>query len=566
MTAPAPNDLTPAATNAPTEVTSTDLHGGEAIRAQRIAQLAEWHARGQNPFPYKFVRSSHAQTLHEQYESLEAGGETQDRVQLAGRIMAIRNSGMFLDLKDETGRIQIVCHKDYLSAAYQETLKWLDIGDCIGVTGIVRRTPRGELSVRAEGYELLAKALLPLPEKHHGLTDIEVRTRQRYVDLIVNEDSRQKLRKRCQIVSVLRRTLEDQGFLEVETPMLHPIAGGAAAKPFITHHNTLDTDLYLRIAPELYLKRLIAGGLSDKLFELNRCFRNEGISPKHNPEFTSVEIYQAYADYFDMMTLSESLVCAAAQAIHGTLKVPFGDQVFDFTPPWPRKTMCGMIAEKTGIDFMQIDSHSGAFEAARKAGVDLSELPESKKTWGHCVAAVFEARCEQDLIQPTHVIDFPQAISPLAKIKREQAMQVQTFGETKATQLAGADSQGLVPQEQASSVAPLVGVNDGQITVRLLTERFESYVNGWEIANAFSELTNPLDQRARFESQLAERAAGDDEAHAMDDDYINAMEYGLPPTGGLGLGIDRLAMLLTDTQNIRDIILFPTLRPKKKPD
>ncbi|MEB3206530.1 MAG: lysine--tRNA ligase [Vampirovibrionales bacterium] len=502
----------------------SNLHGGDAIRAQRIAQLSDWAAKGLNPYPYRFDRTATAAHLQAHYAELANGVDTQDVVSVAGRIMAIRNAGLFLDLQDESGKIQAVCHKDYLTPGCLETLKWLDLGDIVGVTGIVRRTPRGELSIRVERYELLAKALLPLPEKYHGLNDLETRTRQRYLDLIVNAESRDRLKKRAQVVASIRQSLTQAGFLEVETPMLHPIAGGAAAKPFVTHHNALDTDLYLRIAPELYLKRLIAGGLSDKLFELNRCFRNEGISPKHNPEFTSVEIYQAYVDYTEMMTLTETLVSQAALAVTGAMRVPYGDIELDFTPPWPRKRMSDLIFEKTGVDFMTLDSDLAAREAAKKLGVDL-DVSDARMSWGHCVAAAFEARVEAALIQPIHVMDLPQAISPLAKIKREQVQRN--------------------PQP-----------------VQLLVERFESFAFGWELANAFSELTDPLDQRARFEAQVAERAAGDAEAHPMDLDYINALEYGLPPTGGMAIGIDRLAMLLTNASHIRDVILFPTLRPK----
>jgi lysyl-tRNA synthetase class 2 len=393
-------------------------------------------------------------------------------------------------------------------------LRLLDLGDMIGVEGIVRRTPRGELTVNAATVTVLAKALLPLPEKFHGLADLETRYRQRYLDLIVNPESRETLRRRSLIIAGIRRLLLERGYLEVETPMLHTIAGGATAKPFVTHHNALDMDLYLRIAPELHLKRLIVGGLSDKVFEINRCFRNEGLSPRHNPEFTSLELYEAYADYTDMMALTETLIAGAAEAVCGATKVTYGDRTIDLTPPWPRRSMAALVQDKTGVDFLALDGAAPAIAAARKLGCDVA----GTASWGHALEAAFAHAVEPGLVQPTHVIDFPRDISPLAKAHR------------------GGDSR--------------------------LVERFETYVNGWEVANAFSELTDPRDQLARFEAQMRARAGGDDEAQMLDADFVAALEYGMPPTGGLGIGIDRLVMLLTNSPSIRDVIAFPTMRPK----
>ncbi len=425
----------------------------------------------------------------------------------------MRNSGMFIDLHDASGKIQIFSHKDYLRPDDLPLLKLLDIGDLIGVEGVIRRTPRGELTVNAEHMTMLAKALRPLPEKYHGLADIELRYRQRYLDLIMNPQSRETLRRRSRVVAAMRAWLTERNYLEVETPMLHTIPGGAAAKPFITHHNALDIDLYLRIAPELHLKRLVVGGLADKVFEINRCFRNEGLSPRHNPEFTTLELYEAYSDYTGMMALTEQIVAHAAEAATGGIKIGYGGTEIDLTPPWPRRSMAELVLEATGVDFLAIADAAAARDAARHLGVAIA----GGENWGQALEAVFGARVEDRLIQPTHVTGFPRDISPLAK----------------------AD-----PRDPR------------------LVERFETYVYGWEIANAFSELNDPLDQRARFEAQMMARAAGDEEAQPLDEDYVTALEYGLPPCGGLGIGIDRLVMLLTDSPSIRDVIAFPTLRPR----
>jgi lysyl-tRNA synthetase class 2 len=482
-------------------------------RAQRIEKLGALRKLGIDPYPYVFARNAEAGALEHKYKDLPAGTETADVVAVAGRIRANRNSGMFIDLHDATGKIQIFSHKDILAPESHAILALLDIGDIIGAEGPIRRTPRGELTVNAKRLTVLAKALLPLPEKFHGLTDIETRYRQRYIDLIVNAESRDTLRQRSRIISIMRRLLLERGFLEVETPMLHAIPGGASAKPFVTHHNTLDLDLYLRVAPELHLKRLLAGGLADRLFEINRNFRNEGLSPRHNPEFTSLELYQAYVDYTAMMEMSEYLVSCIAQEALGKTKIAYGDREIELKAPWPRKSMADLVKEKTGVDFMVIADAATARDAAKKLG---AELPTSAG-WGVALEAAFAAKVESTLIQPTHVTGFPREISPLAKPDR----------------------------------------NDPR-----LTERFETYINGWEVANAFSEINDPLDQRARFEAQMKARASGDDEAQRLDEDFVTALEYGMPPAGGLGIGIDRLVMLLTDSASIRDVIAFPTMRPK----
>lgn len=484
-------------------------------RAARLAKLKAVRDAGGNPYAYAFPRTHQAGGLQTQYENLENGVETEDKVAVAGRIMAMRNNGMFIDLHDASGKIQVFCHKDSMSAEDLAKLENFDLGDVIGAKGTIRRTPRGELSVRAQHVELLTKCLLPLPEKYHGLTDIEQRYRQRYVDLIVNEDSREVLRNRSRITAAMRRYLTDVwGGMEVETPMLHPILGGATAKPFVTHHNTLDSDFYLRIAPELYLKRLVVGGIADCVFEINRNFRNEGISPRHNPEFTMMELYKAYTDVSDMMDLTEGLVRYVAETVLGKTELTFGDVVVDVTQPWPRKSMCALVADATGVDFMTIFDADEARAQAKKLGVHVE--PNAK--WGEVVAAVFEEKVEDTLVRPTHVTDFPLDISPLAKVHRDNPR---------------------------------------------LTERAESYANRWEIANMFTELNDPADQYARFEEQVKAREAGNDEAMLLDSDYVTALEYGLPPCGGIGIGVDRFVMILTGSFNIRDVICFPTLKPIK---
>ncbi len=484
------------------------------IRQTRIQKLADLADKGVNPYPYSFEKTISAKDLQEKYAHLEPGQETEDVYSVAGRVMAIRNTGMFIDLQDDSGKIQIFSHKENVSEEQMKVLKLIDIGDIVGFTGSVRRTPRGELSIKTTELKLLSKTLLPLPEKHHGLTDVEIRYRQRYVDLIMNEEVRDTFRKRSLIIQKIREYLTSRGFLEVETPMLHPQAGGANARPFITHHNTLDMDMFMRIAPELYLKRLMVGGLSEKIFEINRSFRNEGIDTRHNPEFTMMELYQAYVDYNEMMRLTEDLVSTVCQEVNGTMKIKYGDNEIDLTPPWDRKTMIGAIKEKTGIDFADCFTVEDAKAKAKSLGIN----PEDCENWGQVLDLIFEEKVEPSLIQPVHIIDYPRDISPLAKVHRD---------------------------------------NDR------LTERFETRVNGWEIANAFSELTDPIDQRMRFEAQALAKANGDEEAMTIDEDFITALEYGMPPAGGLGIGIDRIVMLLTNSPSIRDVIAFPTLKKKE---
>ena len=498
--------------NAPAEVQATDSN---ALIDAKIENLKHLQARGVNPFPYRFDVTAHAGELQKKYATLASGEVTGEKVSVAGRVMSHRNSGMFIDLRDSTGKIQIFSHKEHLDAELLAQMAFYDIGDIIGVTGVVRRTPRGELTINTEKVEMLSKSIRPLPEKYHGIHDTEIKYRQRYLDLIMNEESRETFRKRSQIIAFIRQILTGEQFMEVETPMLHPIAGGANAKPFTTHHNALAMRLFLRIAPELYLKRLVIGGF-ERVFEINRCFRNEGISVKHNPEFTSVEIYQAYADYNDMMALTERIIEGAVKATHnGETKVKFGEREIDFKAPWTRKTMVELVQEKTKVDFATIPDAKDAAKKAQELGIHIK--PGSN--WGEVVEQIFAEKVEEELIQPIHIVDLPKDISPLAKIQR------------------GQDN---------------------------LTERFESYVNGWEVANAFSELTDPFDQLARFKEQMKARDLGNEEAQMLDEDFVEALEYGMPPTGGLGIGIDRLVMLLTDSQSIRDVIAFPTLRQVHK--
>lgn len=498
----------------PASVPSPETHaaGGNPRKAKEDKLKAMLDA-GLNPYPHVFPRSHQAQELQDTYKDLPSGTETEDKVLVAGRIMAMRNSGMFLDLADASGKIQVFCHKDTMSEDELKTLDYFDIGDIIGAEGTIRRTPRGELSVRAKTVTMLTKSIMPLPEKYHGLTDIEQRYRQRYLDLIMNEDSRRVLRMRSQMIAVIRHYMHDHGGIEVETPMMQPILGGASARPFVTHHNALDADFYLRIAPELYLKRLVVGGLADTVFEINRNFRNEGISIKHNPEFTMIEAYHAYKDYNDIMTVIEDLVATIAMELHGTTEITFGDHKIDVKGPWQRKSMVDLVKEETGIDFMPLDAKQ-AHEAAR----NLQVAVDPKANWGQVVETIFGEMVEDKLIQPIHVTDHPLDISPLSKVHRSNPR---------------------------------------------LVERFESYINGWEIANAFTELNDPKIQHDRFMDQVAQREAGDEEAMMVDHDFVTALEVGLPPTGGWGMGIDRLCMIMTNSHNIREVIAFPTLKPLK---
>lgn len=495
----------------PTQV-DPDTQASGNPRLAKEKKLQAMIEAGINPYPHVFPRSHQAQTLQDTYKDLPMGTETEDEVKVAGRVMAMRNNGMFIDLMDASGKIQVFCHKDTMAEEDLKMLDYLDIGDIIGAEGTIRRTPRGELSVRARKVMMLTKSLLPLPEKYHGLTDIEQRYRQRYLDLIMNEDSRRVLRTRSRIIAVIRQFMHEQGAIEVETPMMHAILGGASARPFVTHHNALDADFYLRIAPELYLKRLIVGGLADSVFEINRNFRNEGISIKHNPEFTMLESYHAFTDYHDMMDLVEKLVQRIAMEIHGSLEIPFGDKIINLASPWVRKSMVDLVHEETGVDFLQFHDAKSAHDAARQLKVAV----DPKANWGQVVETVFGERVEDKLIQPVHVMDHPLDISPLSKVHRSNPR---------------------------------------------LVERFETYINGWEMANAFTELNDPKVQLERFQEQVMQRDAGNDEAMMIDEDFVAALEYGLPPCGGWGMGIDRLCMILTNSHNIRDVIAFPTLKP-----
>ena len=436
-------------------------------------------------------------------------------MRLAGRMMSKRVMGKvsFCDLQDGAGRLQLYVRRDELGEEAYAQFKKLDIGDIIGVAGTVFRTQRGEMSVRCCSVTLLSKSLLPLPEKFHGLQDKDLRYRQRYVDLIVNPEVRNTFKMRSAFIKHVRDFLDNRGFMEVETPVLNTISGGATARPFITHHNTLDIDMYMRIATELPLKRLVVGGL-DRVYELGRIFRNEGMDPKHNPEFTTVELYQAYADFNDMMDLFEDLLTSAAQKLLGGYELEWLGEQINLAPGWPRLTMSEAVKQYLGIDFMAIDSDEQAVAAAKAAGVELPETAE--KTWGNALYECFDQKVEEHLVQPTFITMHPVDVSPLAKRS---------------------------PQNPR------------------LTERFELFICRSEMGNAFSELNDPIDQRQRFQKQVELRAKGDDEAGMMDEDYINALMYGLPPTGGLGIGVDRCVMMLTNSDSIRDVILFPTMKP-----
>ena len=485
-----------------------DLREILQIRRDKLAALQE---AGRNPFEItRYDVTHHAQEVKDQFDQLE--GQT---VSLAGRLMSKRGMGKvsFCDLKDKSGRIQIYARKDEMDEEAYDRFRKYDIGDIVGVKGDVFRTQKGEMSIRAHEITLLSKSLQPLPEKFHGLTDKELRYRQRYVDLIMNPESQRNFEIRSKFVAYLRRYLDNMGFMEVETPVLSPIAGGANARPFITHHNAQDIDMYMRIATELHLKRLIVGGL-ERVYEVGRIFRNEGMDTKHNPEFTTCELYQAYTNLDGMMDILEGILTGAAKEILGTYHIQWLGHDVDLTPSWKRITMADAVQNVTGADFMAIEGDDdAAVELAKSVGVDMEGVA---RTWGNALYETFDQKVEETLIQPTFITMYPVEVSPLAKRSPEDPH---------------------------------------------LTERYEMFVCGCEMGNAFSELNDPIDQYQRFKAQAEKRAHGDEEADMMDEDFVLALEYGMPPTGGLGFGIDRCAMMLCGTDSIRDVILFPTMKP-----
>ena len=471
-------------------------------------KLEELRNEGKDPFVNEsYEISAHSKNIKEEFKDDE-----EREVSIAGRVMSKRRHGKicFLDIRDSVGTIQVFARKDVLEDKYEE-VKGLDIGDIVGVKGIVFKTEAGEITVRATDLTLLSKSLQILPEKFHGLKDPDLRYRQRYVDLIVNPEVKDVFIKRNKIIKKIREFLDNLGFLEVETPILGTVAGGANARPFYTHHNTLDIDMQLRIANELFLKRLIVGGF-EKVYEMGKMFRNEGMDPKHNPEFTNIELYQAYVDYEEMMRITENLFEYVALEVLGTDKINYQGTEISLKAPWKRITMIDAVKKYADVDFNEIDTDEKAREIAREKGLEISD----HDTWGKILSEMFEEFCEEHLVEPTFVIGHPVEVSPLAKRN---------------------------PKDKR------------------LTQRFEAFINTWEFANAFSELNDPIDQRERFEAQVAEKEAGDDEAHPMDSDFINAIEVGLPPTGGLGIGVDRMIVLLTDQPSIRDVLLFPTMKP-----
>lgn len=490
-----------------------ELNDQLLVRREKLHKLRE---KGIDPFGKRFERTHKAEELFALYGHLskEELEEKQVQVSIAGRIMTKRGKGKagFAHIQDLTGQIQIYVRKDDVGEEQYEIFDTSDLGDIVGVRGTVFKTKVGELSIKVHSYEMLTKSLRPLPEKYHGLKDIEQRYRQRYLDLIMNPESKKTFITRSLIIQSMRRYLDQKGYLEVETPMMHSIAGGAAARPFITHHNALDMTLYMRIAIELHLKRLIVGGL-EKVYEIGRVFRNEGISTRHNPEFTMLELYEAYADYTDIMKLTEDMIAHIAQEVLGTTKIQYGEYEVDLTPSWKRLHMVDAIKEYVGVDFWEHMSDEEARQLAKEHGVEVAP----HMTFGHIVNEFFEQKVEQHLIQPTFIYGHPVEISPLAKKNPEDPR---------------------------------------------FTDRFELFIVAREHANAFTELNDPIDQRERFEAQLKEKEQGNDEAHEMDEDFIEALEYGMPPTGGLGIGIDRLVMLLTNSPSIRDVLLFPQMRHK----
>ena len=478
------------------------------IRRDKLVAL---QAEGRDPFLItKFDFNADSAAIKADYEGYEG-----KIVRVAGRLMSKRGQGkvMFCDLQDNTGRIQLFVKIDEMGEEEYARFKKNDIGDIVGAEGEVFKTKTGEISIRTSAITLLSKSLLPLPEKYHGLTDKEIRFRQRYVDLMVNPEVKQNFIIRSKFIKHMRNYLDNMGYIEVETPVLNTIAGGASARPFVTHHNTLDIDMFMRIATELPLKRLIVGGM-DRVYEIGRIFRNEGMDPKHNPEFTSIELYQAYADFHDMMDIAEGIFTTFAQEVLGTYEVEWMGEKIDLTPGWPRMTMVEAVKKYVGIDFDAITDDAEAVAAAKAKGVELSDAAE--KTWGNALYACFDQRVEEHLIQPTFITMYPVEVSPLTKRS---------------------------PKDPR------------------LTERFEFFICHSEMGNAYSELNDPIDQKARFQKQVEQRERGDDETEMMDDDFINALEYGMPPTGGMGIGIDRAVMLFTNSDTIREVILFPTMKP-----
>ena len=501
------------------EMTQQEYSELVAIRRQKLADLQQ---AGKDPFHItKWPQADFAAEVKESFQDLpeDAAPEDHRQVCMAGRMMSKRVMGKasFADLRDTTGDIQMYVKRDDVGADVYQEFKKFDIGDIVGVRGYVFRTKMGEISVHATEVVLLSKSLLPLPEKFHGLKDQETRYRQRYVDLIVNPEVRRAFEVRSRFIRYMRRYLDERDYMEVETPVLNTIAGGAAARPFITHHNTLDIDMYMRIATELPLKRLIIGGI-DRVYEIGRIFRNEGMDPKHNPEFTTVELYQAYADFHTMMDIAEGILSGAAKEILGTYQVEWQGEQVDLTPGWRRLTMVDAVKEYVGIDFDAISDDAQAVAAAKAIGVELADAAE--KTWGNALYACFDQKVEEKLVQPTFITMYPVEVSPLTKRSPEDPR---------------------------------------------LTERFELFICHSELANAYSELNDPIDQRQRFEKQVEQRERGDEETEMMDEDFLTAMEYGMPPTGGMGMGIDRCVMLLTGSTSIRDVILFPTMKPIDKP-
>ena len=495
-----------------TPMTETNNTNELAVRREKLAALT---AAGKNPFELtSFDVNAHSEAIKADFDAYEGKD-----VQIAGRIVGKRVMGKasFMHLLDRDGKIQVYVKRDDVGTDEYADFKKYDIGDIVGVTGFVFRTQTGEVSVHAKAIILLSKSLLPLPEKFHGLKDQDLRYRQRYVDLIVNPEVKRNFVIRSQFIKFLRNYLDNMNYIEVETPVLNTIAGGAAARPFVTHHNTLDIDMYMRIATELPLKRLIVGGM-DRVYEVGRIFRNEGMDPKHNPEFTTVELYQAYADFHDMMDIAEGILSGAAKAIHGTYTLAWLGETIDLTPGWRRLTMVDAVKEYVGIDFGAITDDAEAVAAAKAQGVELA--PAAEKTWGNALYACFDQKVEEKLIQPTFITMYPVEVSPLTK-------------------RSPADPR--------------------------LTERFELFICHSELANAYSELNDPLDQRERFVKQAEQRQRGDDETEMLDEDFLTALEYGMPPTGGMGMGIDRCVMLMTGADTIRDVLLFPTMKPLDAP-